>query len=570
MKRILCAGAAATVTGLALVLVVPTPSTAAPAAAASTEYTVVAEDGVAAAAAAAAITAAGGTIVSRNDGVGVFRVVSAKADFASRVAAADALIGASARRPIGYSPRQLERESVAAEVATANGAQAGRRGAASADPLDDRLWGLDMIRAEQARRVEPGERGVRVGILDTGLDASHPDLAPNFSARLSRNFAPDKIDVDGPCEVASCVDPVGTDDNGHGTHVAGTIGAAVNGVGVSGIAPKVTLVGLKSGQDSGYFFLEPVVNALTYAGDAGLDVVNMSFYVDPWLYNCLNNPADSPTAQAEQRAIIRAMSRALTYAHVRGVTLVGSLGNNHEDLGDPRVDTSSPDYGAPPYDRPIDNDTCWDLPVEGPFVIGVSAVGPSGSKADYSNYGVEQTEVAAPGGFVRDFFGTPQFNTRANAILSSYPLAPLQAQLIPNTTDPVVDEAGNIDPRAATYVFRDCSTGTCGYYTYLQGTSMAAPHASGVAALIVSRFGGRDVRRGGVTLLPALVQQHLYRTAAEHACPQPRLRSYVPEGRSVEFDAYCEGGENFNGFYGYGIVDAHAAVTTPLRPWIRP
>ena len=56
----------------------------------------------------------------------------------------------------------------------------------------------------------------------------------------------------------------------------------------------MTLVEIRGGQDSGYLFLGPVTDALTYAGDVGLDVVNMSFYVDPWLYNCTANPADSP------------------------------------------------------------------------------------------------------------------------------------------------------------------------------------------------------------------------------------------------------------------------------------
>ena len=65
-------------------------------------------------------------------------------------------------------------------------------------------------------------------------------------------------DIDGPCEFPSCVDPVGWDDDGHGTHVAGTIAAALNGFGVSGVAPNVTLVNIRGGQDSGYFFLGPV------------------------------------------------------------------------------------------------------------------------------------------------------------------------------------------------------------------------------------------------------------------------------------------------------------------------
>ncbi|HEU5108277.1 MAG TPA: S8 family serine peptidase, partial [Micromonosporaceae bacterium] len=398
LRRRFTAGSVAIATGVALVLAVPAGS--AVAAAAVTEYTVVAEDGVSAASAAAAIEAAGGTIVSRNDAVGTFKVSSDKADFAKKVMDAEALIGASANRPIGRAPDtekidSAEREALATRASGARSA-AGRHGGPGMDPLDDRLWGLEMVRSDRARRVEAGDRGVTVGILDTGLDASNPDLAPHFSAALSRNFAPDIESVDGACEVAGCLDPIGTDDNGHGTHVAGTIGAAANGVGVSGVAPNVTLVELKGGQDSGYFFLDPVVNALTHAANSGLDVVNMSFFVDPWLYNCVANPADSAEEQAEQRAIIRAMWRALTYAHLRGVTLVGALGNNHEDLGAPRTDVQSPNFpGGTERDRPIDNRSCWDLPAEGPFVIGVSSLGPSGKKSDFSNYGTEQISVAA-------------------------------------------------------------------------------------------------------------------------------------------------------------------------------
>jgi lantibiotic leader peptide-processing serine protease len=550
------AGAAATAVALALGAIVPT-GTASAAPAVSTGYTVVAEDGVSADAAVAAIVAAGGTVVSRTDEVGVFQAVSDRADFASRVASSGTLVGAAQQRAIGRAPKD---DLVEAESAPA-AAAAPRKPAVGMDPLDDKLWGLHMVRSDLARKKEPGDRRVTVGILDTGLDASNPDLAANFNARLSRNFAPDIVAVDGPCEVASCVDPIGTDDNGHGTHVSGTIGAAANGHGVSGVAPKVSLVELKGGQDSGFFFLQPVVNALVHAGRAGIDVVNMSFFVDPWLYNCVANPADSPEAQAEQLAIIKGMRRALNFAHDHGVTLVAALGNNHEDLGAPRTDVISPDFGpVPPYPRPVDNATCLDLPVEGPHVIGVASVGPTTAKADYSNYGTERISVAAPGGYFRDGFGTPTHRTNENLILSSYPLKVLQAQ-------GRVDADGNVIPRTDTApVFKDCvAPGQCGYYTYLQGTSMAAPHASGVASLIVSRFGKPDRGRPGLTLDPTLVERHLNRTAAEHACPEPRLFTYTNEGRPAEFNAFCASGLDFNGFYGHGIVDALGAVTTPLR-----
>jgi subtilisin family serine protease len=505
--------------------------------------------------AVAAIERAGGRVVDRNDAVGMYRVLGPQTGFVERADAAPALSGAAHSIPIGYAPGAKPEAAQQEAGPTVEPDHRGRP-APGMDPLDDKLWGLRMVKADQARRITIGDHRVTVGVLDTGVDASNPDIAPNFNWKLSRNFAPDIPAIDGPCEVATCVDAVGTDDDGHGTHVAGTIGAAANGVGVSGVAPGVSLVELKGGQDSGFFFLESVVNALTYAGRNGIDVINMSFYVDPWLYNCAANPADSPAAQAEQRTIILGMVRALTYAHVHGVTLVGALGNNHEDLGSPRTDTTSPDYPAgTTYPRPIDNRSCLDLPVEGPFVIGVSALGPSGRKADYSNYGTEQISVAAPGGWFRDGLGTPTYRTNENEILSTYPKKVLQEQKL-------VDADGNVTPAGVGLVYKECTEdGRCGYYTYLQGTSMASPHAAGVAALIVSRYGHRDrAHPGTVTLAPTTVEWILTRTAAEHACPDPRLQTYVPEGRSTEFDAYCAGGTHFNGFYGAGIVDAYAAV----------
>jgi len=530
-------------------------------AAATTEYTVVAESGASSADVVKAIRAAGGSVTSQNTAIGTFTVQAAAAGFIETVSASSAVFGAAGQRPVGEIPDAAPVKGSDPEVESLhNGAAGGpRHGGSTAgmDPLDPLAWGLTMVKSDQARAVNAGDNRVLVGILDSGIDGAHPDLAGQLETSLSRNFTTDIPAIDGACEFASCVDPPNWDDSGHGTHVAGTVAAAANGLGVSGVAPGVRLVSIRGGQDSGYLFLGPVTNALTYGADIGVDVINMSFYVDPWLYNCTANPADSPTAQLEQRTIIEAMNRALDYAHSKDVTLIGSLGNNHEDLGFPRPDGTSPDY--PPgtaYLRTIDNSTCVDLPVEGHHVIGVSALGPTTAKADYSNYGVEQISVSAPGGWFRDGFGTPTYRTNGNQVLSTYPLHVLQAQ-------GRVDAAGNITPAGlAVGVMKDCDGTTCGYYAYLQGTSMASPHVTGVSALAVSRFGVKDPRhKGFLRLSPWKTEFVLTQGAAEHACPVPPLQDYTIVGRPAEFNALCQGTTDFNGFYGYGIVDAYATVT---------
>ena len=207
--------------------------------------------------------------------------------------------------------------------------------------------------------------------------------------------------------------------------MAGIVAADDNDFGILGVAPDATLVNVRAGQDSGYFFLYETVKALVYSGRTRLDVVNMSFYTDPWLYNCSSRDeyleGDVTDEElAEQRLVRELVLEATEYVHRRGVTMVGSAGNGFTDLAAPtRSDETSPDYPEGAAHPRVVANTCLTLPGEAPHVIQVSAVGPSTTKADYSNYGLGDIEVAAPGGWDRDRFGTPDFQTPVNLILSS-------------------------------------------------------------------------------------------------------------------------------------------------------
>jgi hypothetical protein len=160
----------------------------------------------------------------------------------------------------------------------------------------------------------------------------------------------------------SCNDPAEVDENSHGAHVAGTVAAALNGFGIAGVAPNVTLVNLRAGQDSGFYFLQASVDALVYAGDHGIDVVNMSYFIDPWLYNCASNPADSTEAQLEQRTIIAATVRALDYAQAHRHADLGFRQRPHEPR-QPDVGRHQPRLPAGSELRTAVNRPCPDPPL---------------------------------------------------------------------------------------------------------------------------------------------------------------------------------------------------------------
>jgi subtilisin family serine protease len=523
------------------------------------EYVVVYKQGADLAAAHAAVADAGGKIISENRAIGVATVRTDAADFRDRAAQEGALDGAAVNEAIGQAPSDAARvrrdavEKPAFAYKRAAKAAKKKHAAAPADePLAAKQWDMRMIGAtpDGSYGVQQGSHAVRVGIIDTGIDGSHPDVRANFDAGLSRNFTVDDPTIDGACTDEpdqSCEDPSNVDENGHGTHVASTIGSPLNGQGIGGVAPKVDLISLRAGQDSGYFFLGPTLDALTYAGDNGVDVVNMSFYIDPWLYNCASNPSDSPAEQREQKLIIEATQRAIAYARAHGVTTIAAEGNGHTDHGNPTSDNTSPDYPPDaPRPRTIDN-SCLSMPLEADGVIGVTSVGPSKRKAYYSDYGVEQADVSAPGG---DALDSPPAAPE-NLILAAYPESVGRIEDRDGDGTPDIDANGN--PTTPAVVKQGD-----GYYQWIQGTSMASPHAVGVAALIVAEYGKRDRNNPGVTLGPDKVEQILRRTAVDTACPNPPTVTY---NNSAHYVATCEGNASFNGFYGDGIVNAFNAVT---------
>ncbi len=542
------------------------------------QFVVLYAEGASVAAAHAAITAAGGTIISENTDVGVATVSTTNANFSATAIASPAIDGTAENRIIAAVPEAQKGTGEADKFDSAEsdgrvklpaGAGAAKhKPAINAEPLADLQWDMKQIGATTtgSYKLQQG-KGVLVGIIDTGVDGSHPDIAPNFNLALSRNFTVDiPVDangdsIDGPCEDEpdqSCNDAADVDEDGHGTHVASTIASPINGIGIAGVAPQATIVNLRAGQDSGYFFLQPSLDALTYAGRNGIDVVNMSYYVDPWLFNCKSHPSDSPADQQEQQTIITAMQRALDFARFRGVTLVSAAGNGATDYTKVISDGSSPDFASEPgeiaYVRDLlDPASCISMPSEGKGVISVSSTGQSKRKAYYSDYGNGYIDVAAPGG---DAYDTPGNTLSYPAqILAAYPKAlAIANEEIDANGDPVVP-----------WIVKSCKAdnSVCAYYQYIQGTSMASPHAAGVAALIVGEYGFRDWLHGGKTLPPALVEFILKNTATKTACPVPAAYTYtriLPSGAVRTATHTCEGTKNNNGFYGAGIINATKAV----------
>ncbi|MEU3182614.1 S8 family serine peptidase [Streptomyces sp. NPDC006923] len=439
-----------------------------------------------------AINRAGGTVVTSYDQIGVIVVTSQNPGFAQSVRNVRGVDSAGATRTAPL-PAQSTTDIGAPQTLTAEQITAAKADrSVGQDPLEALQWDLPAIKADKAHQKTLGSRNVTVAVIDTGVDDTHPDIAPNFDRRASVNCVGGKPDTtDGAWRPSAAESP-------HGTHVAGEIAAAKNGIGITGVAPGVKVAGIKVSTTAGFFYTEAVVCGFVWAAEHGVDVTNNSYYTDPWYFNCKSDP--------DQKALVEALTRATRYAESKGTVNVAAAGNENYDLAsDSIVDPSSPN-DTTPGDREIDPSKCLDIPTQLPGVVTVASTGAKGLKSSFSNYGLGIIDIAAPGG------DSTVYQTPAPPATSGLILGPLPG----------------------------------GSWGYMAGTSMASPHVAGVAALLKSTH---PYASAG-TIKALLTAQ-----ADDVACPAP----YDIDGDG-EVDAVCEGGKRHNGFYGAGVADALDAV----------
>ncbi len=273
-------------------------------------------------------------------------------------------------------------------------------------------WDMHQIHAPEAWAAgRTGDPGVRVAILDTGLDPDHIDQSGTVIDQASSiAFTPS---VSGP--------PDWADDHFHGTHVGGTV--TTNNIGTAGVAPNVTLIAVKVLNAAGSGTDADVIAGIIYATDVGAQVINMSLgEYGP------KNDGSPPTHTA--------FNRAINYAHRHGVLVVSSAGNDDIDLQHDGNNIA--------------------LPCEAGVGMCISSTGPTDTKSSFSNYGTNAINVAAPGGE----FGPA---------LTSFVLSPCSSH--------------TVNPALAVCHDRV-------HYLFVIGTSQAAPHVSGLGALLDSQYGG--------------------------------------------------------------------------------
>ena len=470
---------------LATAAVTPAASAAGP----ESSYLVLAPQGAPVDKAVRRVQAAGGSVVASYGQIGVLVARSSNPSFTTAVQGQGVEAAASTE---GLGSLLDDEETLGAADTAASAAT----GDPTGEPLFGAQWDMVQIDVPQAHAVTTGRPDVVVGVLDSGISSSHPDLATQIDRSKSVSCLGGVVD-----RSEAAWNPTTSD---HGTHVAGTVAAALNGEGIAGVAPGAKVASVKVVTDEGYIFPEAAVCGFLWAADNGISVTNNSYYIDPWELNCRND--------ARQRPVWQAVQRAIRYSQSKGVLNIASAGNSNYDLQHEVHDDGSPNDGSAPVEDRTVTSACLVLPGEAPGVVTVSSVGIEERKSYFSSYGQGVVDVTAPGGDARQ--PDPTKSDATKAILST------------------------------TFNTKMKTNG----YGWKQGTSMSSPHAAGVAALALSAHPG---------LKPGSLASFLERTATPIACP---AGVYDPLPQFPRYQATCTGGDGRNGFYGAGNVNAFNAV----------
>ncbi|MCI0610139.1 MAG: S8 family serine peptidase [Anaerolineae bacterium] len=313
----------------------------------------------------------------------------------------------------------------------------------------DLQWGHAAVDSPIAWNAGARGNNVRVAVLDSGIDADHPDIAPNLNVGLSASFVPGEgFDIEPGFYF------------NHGTHVAGIVAAADNAFGTIGVAPEAEIVAVKVlSEFTGSGSFEGVIAGIVYAANIDADIINMS--LGATLKKSGFCDLEGCVTAREVAELLVASGRATTYAYQQGTTVIAAAGNESMDA----------DHTA----------NLVFVPAALPHVVSVAATGPLGWALDpstdldvpafYTNFGQSFINFAAPGGNVD--FGLFESNVDCTVTFVTVPCW-------------VFD-----------LVFSTISEG----WGWAAGTSMATPHTSGVAAIIIGQNGG--------SMNPAHVEQAL-------------------------------------------------------------
>lgn len=354
-----------------------------------------------------AVRAARGSVVQSWPRIGVLVVRSTRADFATR------LRPSAANRITSVGPTRTVADRLPLRTRTGVKTLAALDGTtlatAPTDPREREQWGLTTVGAPASARVGAG---VTVAVVDSGIQPDHPDLRGRIDTARSVDC------TDGGRPDATRLRWRNT-TSGHGTHVAGIIAAARNGIGVTGVAPGARVASVKVVDDDGFIYPEYAICGILRTADSGLRIANHSYYVDPWRFWCA-----SDTAQAPAREAVR---RAFAYAQRRGVLSVAAAGNDSTDLARKTTDAMSPNDSSP-ITRRLDR-SCLDLPAELPGVVTVSAADPNGSMAPYSNFGRGVIDVMAPGTEILSTYPDSQWAPLSGTSMASPHVAGVAAVL---------------------------------------------------------------------------------------------------------------------------------------------